>query len=269
MKAYLFDVDGVLSDPVEKQVTELELFDQIISRLQKGYPICLNTGRSTQWMFERFITPFIKQIDNKSILLRFIAIGEKGGTWITFDETGAMHHGKINTITIPKEVIEKAKQLVNQKYHDSMFFDETKETMMSIEMQDGFDISMFTQRQKILVEDLKQLLEEYNLQHVYNIDPTTICTDVESPKVGKALGADLFLDFLKDNAIVISEFKTFGDSLSDFAMSDELERKGKSVKMIYVGDRKKLGKIHRSYQINYIPGFSQGTLHYLQKEKVF
>ena len=32
-KAYLFDVDGVLTDPIEKHVTNPELFTQLIERL--------------------------------------------------------------------------------------------------------------------------------------------------------------------------------------------------------------------------------------------
>lgn len=46
--AYLFDVDGVLTDPVEKRVDREEIFSEIISRLQSGQPVAFNTGRSTK-----------------------------------------------------------------------------------------------------------------------------------------------------------------------------------------------------------------------------
>lgn len=60
------------------------------------------------------------------------------------------------------------------------------------------------------------------------------------------------------------EFETFGDSKSDFEMSDELYKRGKQVKMIYVGDPAKLGKFVKEYSVEYINGFSRGTLEYLK-----
>jgi hydroxymethylpyrimidine pyrophosphatase-like HAD family hydrolase len=263
-KSRLFDVDGVLSDPREKQVTEPELYNQIIKSLQVGEPVGLNTGRSTKWMVERFVNPLLERIEDKTILENFVAIGEKGGTWVTFDNEGNMHHGRAKELAIPSEVIAEAKGLVETNYSDSMFFDDTKETMLSIEMHDRFDLDTFHQNQRTLVEDLAQLLERKGLADKYNIDPTTIATDVESPSVGKALGTDRFLQFLRDKNITSAEFETFGDSKSDFAMADELERRGKSVKMVYVGDKEKLGEFSKEYAVAYVGNFSQGTLHYLQ-----
>lgn len=163
MKAYLFDVDGVLTDPQEKQVTELDLFTQIILRLQRGESVGLNTGRSIEWLVERIITPLLEKLQDKLLLQHFIAVGEKGATWTTFDKEGNMHYGKMEELTIAHDVVEEVKVLVEQKYADSMFFDATKETMLSIEMHDGFDLDMFHQRQKALVEDLKRLLKKYKL----------------------------------------------------------------------------------------------------------
>jgi hypothetical protein len=270
-KAYLFDVDGVLSDPVEKQVTEHELYDQIISRLQQGQPVGLNTGRSNAWMVERFITPLLEKIDDKSILANFVAIGEKGGTWITFDGEGNMQHGRSSAVAVPENLKEQVKQLVIGKYGESMFFDDTKETMLSIEMRDGYaDIEAFHAAQAELVNDLKELLQpmeqedlEKKRKKSYKVDPTTIATDVESRYVGKALGADRFEEFLRDKGIKAEEYDTFGDSKSDLEMADELARRGKKVKMIYVGDSAALGDLQKEYPIDHVGGFSQGTLDYL------
>lgn len=265
-KAYLFDVDGVLSDPVAKQVTNPELFAQIIIRLHRGEPVGLNTGRSTKWMIDRIIAPLRKKIDAKDLLSKFIAIGEKGATWVTFDEEGTMHFGEIKELSMDPNLLVKTKELVAKEYSDAMFFDDTKETMLSIEMRDGFDLTRFHTRQKTLDVQLQQLLEENGLAELYKIDSTTIATDVESPYVGKALGAERFLQFLSDKNISPAEFKTFGDSVSDFAMADELDRRGEKVTFIYVGNRDKLREVHKSYLIEYVGGFSDGTLTYLQQE---
>lgn len=263
--AYLFDVDGVLSDPREKRVTEEGIYTSVIERLQRGEPVGLNTGRSTEWMEERIIRPILEKIQDKSVLANFVAIGEKGGTWITFDEQGNMHHGRAQAISVPEDLNERARRLVEEKYGDSMFFDATKETMISIEMHDGYDLAEFTRRQAQLTEELVQILSETGQEKIYKVDPTTIATDIESPHVGKALGADRFLQFLTDRDIKPVQFKAFGDSASDLEMADELERKGRQVDFVYVGDRAKLGNVTKDYPIEYVGGFSQGTLEYLNR----
>lgn len=70
---------------------------------------------------------------------------------------------------------------------------------------------------------------------------------------------------MRDADINPAEFETFGDSKSDFEMADELERRKKSVRMIYVGDRAKLGEVKKDYPTEYVEGFSQGTLAYLSR----
>jgi len=261
--AYLFDVDGVLTDPVERKVTEESLYDEIINRLARGEPVGLNTGRSTAWMKERFITPLLERAEDKSILSNFVAIGEKGGAWITFDDKGRMHHGRASEISMPEDLKEKVRELIDNDYSDSMFFDDTKETMISTEMIDGYDLNDYHQRQKDLIKNLEKILEE--LGRNYKIDPTTIGTDIENPHVGKFLGAERFLKFLEDKNIKPDRFIAFGDSKSDFEMSDELQRRGRKVEMIYVGDREKLGESIREYPIEYVGGYSHGTLEYLKR----
>ena len=263
--AYLFDVDGVLTDPAEKQVTESALYERIIEKLQNGEVVGLNTGRSTAWMIERIIEPLQAMINDKSLLVNFVAIGEKGGTWITFDSEGSVHHGRVNSLSVPIEFHYKVKNLIEDKYSDCMFFDDTKETMVSIEMKDGYDLVEFHRRQKELRVDLAKILTESGLENKYKIDPTTIATDIESPNVGKALGANRFLEFLDDQDIKPKHFVAFGDSRSDFEMADELERKNKPITFVYAGDKASLGILKKDYPIEYLEGYSQGTLAYLSR----
>jgi hypothetical protein len=265
-KAKFFDVDGVITDPVEKRITEQQIVDDIIADLRNGIPVGLNTGRSITWLKEKVINQLQERIDDPSILKNFVIIGEFGGTWATFDEEGNMHEGKVKNIVIPGTLHDRVKSLINEKYADSMFYDETKETMISIEMKDGHDFADFTTKQTQLNEDLAAILAETGVETTYDVHGDTIATNVRSPYVGKDLGTERFLQFLKDAGINPSEFETFGDSKSDFEMSDELQRRGKKVKMVYVGDRTKLGDLRKEYPTEYMAGFSQGTLAYLQKE---
>lgn len=48
--AYLFDVDGVITNPTEKKITENSLLTILAEKLQANIPVTLNTGRSNEWM---------------------------------------------------------------------------------------------------------------------------------------------------------------------------------------------------------------------------
>lgn len=262
----LFDVDGVVTDPSDKKVTDPAMFDEHIARLRAGDPVCYNTGRSVSWVMERVVKPMIERMgEDTSALSNLIIVGEKGGTWATFNEDGEPRFDAVATITVPNELKSRVRELVSEKYADVMFFDESKETMISVEMVDGYDIAAFTERQTQFVEDLKAILAETGADKTYRIDPTTIATDIESPYVSKALGSDRFLEFLKSRGIVVESYKAFGDSPSDAAMADELARRGKMVELIYVG--KNPGAVNRGadYPIEEVAGFSNGTLEYLRR----
>jgi hydroxymethylpyrimidine pyrophosphatase-like HAD family hydrolase len=260
--AYLFDVDGVLTDPAEKRVVEEGLFDEIDKRLKKGEPVGLITGRSNVWTMERMVKPLLDKISDKSYISNLAVIGEMGGTWVTFDEDGKHLERKLDHV-MPDELKDKVRALASQKYSDSMFYDETKETMITVEMRDGHDLDNFHERQEELREDIKKLLEEQAKE--YGVVNNNIATDVQRKGIDKTLAAERFLQFIKDKNIKPGRFITFGDSKSDFEMADELERRGKKVEMIFVGDKDKLGEIKKDYQIEYVGGFTSGTLKYLQR----
>lgn len=263
MDAYLFDVDGVLSDPKVKQVTEPELFDHLIKRLEAGSPVCLNTGRSLSFMEKEVIDPLINKIGDRSILKNFIAIGEKGGVWMTFSDDAEKTHEIDNTITVPKILQQEVKELVTNSFLESMFYDDSKETMISVEMHDNFDIEKFHAGQKELDKQLQSLLEKHNLSDDYVLEPSIIATDIQNNHVGKALGADRFIKFLQTMQLKPDQYFAFGDSKSDIEMSDELDKRGEKVEFVFVGDKEKMKGVERSYPIEFVSGFTKGTLEYL------
>jgi len=113
MTAYIFDVDGVLTDPQTKKVEYNEIFNQIIIRLKKGYPISLNTGRSIEWLTYNILNQLISKVSDYSIFIRFIAIGEKGATWAIIDNSLHVQHGKLDNLSVPKYIINEASVLVS------------------------------------------------------------------------------------------------------------------------------------------------------------
>lgn len=187
---------------------------------------------------------------------------------MTFDEEGTQHMGVVDSISVPGTLQASVQELIKAKYPESMFFDTTKKTMISVEMRDGHDLSDFTARQGELVADLVGLLGTFPGGNDYQIDPTTIATDIESPHVGKALGTDRFLEFLRVRGIVPTRFEAYGDSASDLSMAEELVERGESVQFIYVGDPSKITADGVKYGVK-IPSqpYTRGTVEALRSER--
>jgi hydroxymethylpyrimidine pyrophosphatase-like HAD family hydrolase len=266
-EAYLFDVDGVLTNPLEKTVPP-EVLEHLGEKLRAGVPIALNTGRSTAWVKERVVGPLRESVRDERLLSNLVLVGEKGGTWTHFDEQGNMLDGKVKSISVPEELYERTKAVVESNYSDIMHVDETKQTMISIEINDGnTDLEGFKAAQAELVMQLGEILKATGQSNAYNVDPTTIATDIESPYVGKALGAERCLQWLDDKGDKARRYVTFGDSPSDMGMADELSRRGKDVKFVFVGDPAKVQGSSKGYEIETHEGYDQGTLRYLSSEK--
>ena len=123
---FVFDIDGVITHPSKKINTEPEIFDHIIEKLKINDPIALNTGRSLTWIKERVINLILAKIQNKSILKNLIAVGEMGGVWLSFDDNGKANEYIDNSLSIPKSLVEKIRKLIELKYSNSMFYDDTK-----------------------------------------------------------------------------------------------------------------------------------------------
>lgn len=53
----ILDVNGVVTDPAEKRITESEILDEVIKRLEQGEPVALNTGRLVESVKRKGIRP--------------------------------------------------------------------------------------------------------------------------------------------------------------------------------------------------------------------
>jgi HAD superfamily hydrolase (TIGR01484 family) len=266
--AWIFDVDGVLSDPEHKTIDD-KFIDFILHKLAKGEPVALNTGRSIDWVIEKLVHPLLEKTDDKTIIARFFVVGEKGGTWMKYDSEGNMHRNKDDSFRLSAELRERMKNMVEEKFSDCVFLDDTKETMISIEMKTSYHVEKFAERQKDLNAEMKKIIKEIGNGH--KMDPTIIATDIEDVRVGKALGTKRILRWLDENGIEPGRFIAFGDSVSDLEMAGELEEQGKQVTFVYVGDSEKLkkaeeeGKVKNKAIIEQVGGFTKGTLRYLSK----
>ncbi len=111
--AWLFDVDGVLTDPELKRVTRPALYDELILRLMRDEPVGLNTGRSLRFI-EGVLAPLEEHIPDKRQLRYVVAIGEKGGARITYDANGARVAQVDQLIAMPQALRDEVVRVASQ-----------------------------------------------------------------------------------------------------------------------------------------------------------
>src|SRR6476661_5792307 len=178
-RAFILDCDGVLTDPIVKCVTRVDTFAALGQRLDRGEVVAINTGRSIAWLIRNGIIDFVERsVHDKANLERFMAVCEKGASWITFIG-GVIRTNVDKTITVPDAVREDVYDLVEDRFRDCMFWDPTKLTMISVEMIDGMPLEAFTTRQTQLVSELEAILRSpEHAPFALQIDATSIATDV-------------------------------------------------------------------------------------------
>lgn len=256
MRAWLFDVDGVITNPELKEANP-KILDKIVKFLNSGDIIGFNTGRSLKFTIKEILEPLKSKITDESHLEKIFSVGEKGGDWALF-ENGDLKIKTDESIKPPKELEERIKSLIEEKFSDTIFFDSTKKTMISAEIIKDTELSKFHEDQKRFDEEVEQILKEMKLTNL-KIDSSIIATDIQNPKVGKDLGVQRFLNMIK-GLHEPSEFETFGDSPGDLEMYKYLVKNGHKAKFIYVGkkeieDEENIIKTKAKYD--------EGTLEYL------
>lgn len=264
---FLYDVDGVLTSPTEKRVVHLEIIDAIADQLRAGAQVALNTGRSTRWVEEQ-VVPHLSSLvgDDPDCLARLSIIGEKGNLWTRYNQSGEAIHGKSRKATVPSELKDAIFELAS-KYTDIMDNLDPKETMISLEMLDGLDVSDFQAKREPFIEAAKKIIKSNPDWAGFCVDATTIAVDIESIHASKALGANRFLQILCKNGVnyLNAEFTTFGDSPSDIEMAQSLARNGLPGKHVHVGDNPESLPPSDHFETIHYEGFDTGTSNYLQR----
>src|SRR3954454_2131473 len=87
LRAYLFDIDGVLTNPLNVPMTKEGTLDALSERMFRGV-IGFNSGQSLSFIEQQVLEPLEARVRDKRELHHLIAIGEKGGAWITYDQDG-------------------------------------------------------------------------------------------------------------------------------------------------------------------------------------
>lgn len=228
--AWIFDIDGVLTDLNTRTVSE-ELLSIIAKINARGEPVAFVTGRSYVWVEKRVLDP-LKKHGNINFPLIFISC-EKGGVKVTF-KNGEPKVEVNQKLAVPQKIQEELKKLVKEEFSETMFYD-PKLTMATTEAKEDVSNARFRKNQKELDTKLIQLIDKYNLKGALKLDSASIATDVENVNVGKGIGANDVLDWLADKSIIPDHFYTFGDREGDIEVPTILHSKGFNVTCVFTG----------------------------------
>lgn len=241
---FVFDLDGVVTDPRDGNVVSAEVMARVANELSKGKPVAFNTGRSHVWVEEN-ILPVLKC--SPSDLSHLLLVAEMGSVVGTF-RSGKLKIEKDQELSLPTEFIRAVEELIAKKqsdgtsYTDVMYWDASKVTMGSLEKKTHVSIADYDHAREKFHPELNALIDEHGLDE-FKIGVSIIATDVMHRSTGKHKGAERVLEWLDDRGEKPEIIYTFGDSVSDSAMAEEFSRAGKSTIFVFVGDVKHADKL--------------------------
>jgi hydroxymethylpyrimidine pyrophosphatase-like HAD family hydrolase len=260
----VFDVDGVLTHPSEKKITEPDILSHLTRNLEAGTPIILNTGRSADFIIKDVLVPLEHSVKDKNILNNIYSVGEKGAVNISYNNNAQKTISVDQSISVPETLQAEAKNIVANKFSDIAFYDSTKKTMISVDMLDKISVEEFTIRQEKLNEEFTNLLKKHDLLSDYKVDPSRIATDIENKHVGKGLGIQKGLAWLDEKNIRSKKFIAFGDSKSDIDMAIELNKRNLPVEFVFVGEKDQIDETGLKFPVIYTKSHCEaGTIEYL------
>lgn len=254
--ALLADVDGPICNPDAKSITDARIIPALLSLLENNVPVVFNTGRSAHFVEHNVFAPLLAR--NASHLHLLHAVCEKGVVWISLTDEGGIKHHIDQAISVPPQLHPLIRELVDRKYASTMFYDETKESMVSVERRHDVDDATYKAAQAPFINDLEELIRENGYTYTFasdnsevtadlQLDPSIISVDIESPNVGKDLGAARAYEMLQTENALPQKWWTIGDSRTDYAMAQWLHDRGESVEHVDVAAVP--SQLQRSYAV--------------------
>lgn len=246
----LLDVDGPIADPETRRVGIRSIVDDLVALANGGTPVVFNTGRSDAFVREQVIAPM------RAAGLRadapVHAVCEKGATWFSLaDGEDDVHVDE--SLLVPTGFGEAVHALLEPEgFTATMFWDDTKRTMVSVEKLIEADQDAFLEARRRLEEREAEELDRRGLGDRYRVEPNIIAVDVEHRDVGKALGAERALELVREHGEAPRRWITAGDSRSDYDMADWLHEQGFEVEHLDV--RPSEGVPEKPYRVRHEHG---------------
>ena len=260
----LLDVDGPIASPITRTIAVPSIISDLVALVAAGVPIAFITGRSGDFIRDQVITPLREAGLDDALSgtgARMYGVFEKGGAWAPIGAGGMGEVVVDESVAFSAAAIDGVRELVARDFADTMFFDETKRAMISVEQRTDVDADAYQAAQGPFQDAAFELLTGLGLglrygerreadaagEVPFRIDPTIISTDIESVLLDKDRGAQLALRSFAARGPLPRTWRTVGDSRSDYKMADQLHADGYDVAHVDVrpGD----GVLERPYEI--------------------
>lgn len=229
-----------------------------------GVPIAFITGRSDTFIRDEVITPLLAAGLSDALALdgnRMFAVFEKGAAWTPVTTLGLGEVVVDESVALPDAVASEVRELVASMFSDTMFYDETKRAMISVEQRIDVPHANYVEAQPLFNEAVYAIVQRHGLGVRYGdretpdaagrvpfrLDPTIISTDVESVLLDKDRGAERALEYFAASGPLPRLWRSVGDSRSDYLMADHLHSAGYDV--AHVDVRPLDGILARPYDI--------------------
>ena len=260
----LLDVDGPIASPISRTIAEESIVSDLVTMAAAGIPIAFITGRSDAFLREQVMTPLFAAGLADALTApnaRMFAVFEKGAAWSAITADGMAEVTVDRTVALPEAVVDDVRRLVAADFADTMFFDETKRAMISVEQRTDVDSATYRAAQLTFNDASFELVAGHGLGVRYGdrahpdadgdvpfrLDPTIISTDIESVLLDKDRGAERALEYFAQLGDLPRLWRSVGDSRSDYLMADHLHAAGYDV--AHVDVRPADGVLERPYQI--------------------
>ncbi|WP_241976880.1 hypothetical protein [Cryobacterium sp. TMT2-4] len=255
----LLDVDGPIASPVSRTIAIPSIITDLISLAGANVPIAFITGRSSTFIREKVVAPLRAAGLPES--MRMYGVCEKGAVWFPITAAGMGEIVVDDSVALPTAAVDMLRNLVVDGFSDTMFFDETKQAMVSVEQRTDADHGRYQAAAVEFNEAAFGVMVELGLgirfgDRVvpdqagtvgFRIDPTIISTDIESVTLDKDRGAERALAFFSESGTLPRVWRSVGDSRSDYLMADHLHAAGYDVSHVDV--RPSDGILERPYPV--------------------
>lgn len=260
----LLDIDGPIASPISRSIAIPSIIDDLIALSAAGVPIAFITGRSDTFVRRQVIAPLLlaglgAALDTPGA--RMFAVFEKGAAWATVDSSGLGTVEVDRSVAVPEDLVARIRTLHAERFTDTMFWDDTKLAMVSIEQRMDADPADFQRAQRELNDaafaaavDLgygialgDRAAQDAQGAVPWRLDPTIISTDLESVTLDKDKGAERALDHFRATGDLPTVWRSLGDSRSDYKMADYVHSLG--IEVAHVDVRPADGVPEKPYRV--------------------
>jgi hypothetical protein len=239
----LLDVDGPIASPVTRSIAIPSIADDLVTLVGAGVPVAFITGRSDAFIEQQVVRPLLARGLADALRqprARMFGVFEKGGSWAAITPAGMADVTVDETVAPSQSLIADIRMLVEQRFADTMFFDDTKRAMISVEQNRDVESSIYLKAQAhfdhaafdvlvdhgVGVHHRERVSPDVNGEVTFRLDSTIISTDIESVVLDKDRGAQRALEYFAAAGELPRRWRSVGDSRSDYKMADFLHEAG-------------------------------------------